>query len=130
MKTIARGMLVTSVILGLIFPAAVSAADFYAGKTIRYIVGFAAGGGYDAYTRNVGRYIGRYIPGNPSTVVENMEGAGSVIAANYTYNKASRDGLTVGSAKNSAAGTFRSPCGPTIVKVASRATSAGAVSDG
>lgn len=96
MKTIARGMLVTSVILGLIFPAAASAADFYAGKNIRLIVGFAAGGGYDAYTRNVARYISRYIPGNPSTVVENMDGAGSVIAANYTYNKASRDGLTVG----------------------------------
>jgi tripartite-type tricarboxylate transporter receptor subunit TctC len=70
--------------------------EFYAGKTIRFIVGFAAGGGYDAYTRNVARYISRYIPGNPSTVVENMDGAGSVIAANHIYNKAEKDGLTVG----------------------------------
>jgi tripartite-type tricarboxylate transporter receptor subunit TctC len=54
--------------------------DFYAGKTIRFIVGFAAGGGYDAYTRTVARYISRHIPGNPSTLVENMDGAGSVIA--------------------------------------------------
>ena len=72
------------------------AADYYKGKNIRFIVGFAAGGGYDGYTRTVARYIGRHIPGNPSTAVENMDGAGSVIAANHIYNKASKDGLTVG----------------------------------
>jgi tripartite-type tricarboxylate transporter receptor subunit TctC len=73
-----------------------AANDFYAGKNIRFIVGFAAGGGYDAYTRTVARYISRHIRGHPSTVVENMDGAGSVIAANYIYNKANKDGLTVG----------------------------------
>lgn len=73
-----------------------AADEYYAGKTIRFIVGFSAGGGYDAYTRTVARYIGGHIPGQPATVVENMDGAGSVIAANYIYNKASRDGLTVG----------------------------------
>ena len=72
------------------------AEDVYQGKNIRFIVGFAAGGGYDAYTRLVAKYISRYIAGNPSTVVENMDGAGSVIAANYMYNKAEKDGLTVG----------------------------------
>ncbi len=72
------------------------AKEFYQGKTIRFIVGFAAGGGYDAYTRTIGRYISRYIPGNPSIVVENMDGAGSVIAANHLYHKASKNGLTVG----------------------------------
>jgi tripartite-type tricarboxylate transporter receptor subunit TctC len=72
------------------------AAEFYEGKNIRFIVGFAAGGGYDAYARTVGRYIGRYIPGNPSVTVENMDGAGSAIATNYMYNKAPKDGLTVG----------------------------------
>jgi tripartite-type tricarboxylate transporter receptor subunit TctC len=72
------------------------ARDFYQGKTIRFIVGFAAGGGYDAYTRTIARYINRHIPGNPSTVVENMDGAGSVIAANHLYNKAEKNGLTVG----------------------------------
>jgi tripartite-type tricarboxylate transporter receptor subunit TctC len=85
--------------LALVFPgntATANAADYYAGKNIRFIVGFAAGGGYDAYTRTVARYIGRHIPGHPSTSVENMDGAGSVIAVNYTYNKASKDGLTVG----------------------------------
>ena len=50
------------------------AEEFYSGKKIRFIVGFAAGGGYDAYTRTVARYISRYIPGSPSTVVENMDG--------------------------------------------------------
>jgi tripartite-type tricarboxylate transporter receptor subunit TctC len=75
-------------------PAA--AGEFYEGKNIRFIVGFAAGGGYDAYARMVAKYISRHIPGHPTTVVENMDGAGSVIAANYLYNKAAKDGLTVG----------------------------------
>jgi tripartite-type tricarboxylate transporter receptor subunit TctC len=70
--------------------------EFYQGKTIRFIVGFAAGGGYDTYTRTVARHIGKHVPGNPSTVVENMEGAGSVLAANHLYNKVEPDGLTVG----------------------------------
>ncbi len=76
--------------------AATRAEDFYAGKSIRFIVGYAPGGGYDTYTRAVARHIGKYIPGNPSAVVENMEGAGSLLAANYMFNKADPDGLTVG----------------------------------
>ncbi len=77
-------------------PGKVGAEDFYAGKTIRFIVGYAPGGGYDTYTRAIARHIGRHIPGNPSAVVENMEGAGSLLAANYMFNKADADGLTVG----------------------------------
>jgi tripartite-type tricarboxylate transporter receptor subunit TctC len=73
-----------------------SAEDFYKGKTIRFVVGFAAGGGYDLAARIVGRHIGKHIPGNPTIVVENMTGAGSLIAANYTYNSAKPDGLFVG----------------------------------
>jgi tripartite-type tricarboxylate transporter receptor subunit TctC len=80
----------------LISPTRAVAKDFYQGKTIRFIVGFAAGGGYDAYTRTIGRYISRHIPGNPSILVENMDGAGSAIAANHLYFKASKNGLTVG----------------------------------
>jgi tripartite-type tricarboxylate transporter receptor subunit TctC len=72
------------------------AADFYAGKTVRVTVGLAPGGGYDTYARIVARHMGKHIPGNPSFVVDNMEGAGSLIAANYTYNKADRDGTFVG----------------------------------
>jgi tripartite-type tricarboxylate transporter receptor subunit TctC len=76
--------------------AVARAEDFYKGKTIRFVVGFAPGGGYDAYGRIVARYISRYIPGNPPTVVENMDGAGSLIAANHIYSKITPDGLTVG----------------------------------
>jgi len=70
--------------------------EFYRGKTIRFIVGFSAGGGFDAYTRVIARHIGKHIPGSPSTVVENMTGAGSLVTANYIYSKAKPDGLTVG----------------------------------
>ena len=76
--------------------SAAQANDFYAGKTIRVAVGFAAGGGYDTYARIVARHMGKHIPGNPSFVVENMDGAGSLIAANYTANKADRDGTFIG----------------------------------
>jgi tripartite-type tricarboxylate transporter receptor subunit TctC len=71
------------------------AQDFYKDKTIRFIVGQAAGGGYDTYTRMIARHIGKHIPGNPSAVVENMTGAGSLVAANYLYNNAKPDGLTI-----------------------------------
>ncbi len=76
--------------------SATRAEDFYAGKSIRFIVGYAAGGGYDTYTRAIARHIGKYIPGKPTTVVENMDGAGSLLAANYMFNKADPDGLVVG----------------------------------
>ena len=72
------------------------AAEFYKGKTIRFVVGLAAGGGYDLSARTIGRHIGKHIPGNPTIVVENMTGAGSLIAANYTFNSAKPDGLFVG----------------------------------
>jgi tripartite-type tricarboxylate transporter receptor subunit TctC len=71
-------------------------AHFYEGKSIRIIVGFSAGGGYDAYSRLLGRHMGKHIPGNPVIVVENMPGAGSMISANYTYKAAKPDGLTIG----------------------------------
>lgn len=73
----------------------VGADDFYKGKTIRFIVGQAAGGGYDTYGRLIARHISKHIPGNPKTTAENMEGAGSLISANYVYRQASPDGLAV-----------------------------------
>ena len=82
--------------LGLTAGDVVAADDFFKGKTIRVIVGYAPGGGYDAYTRQVVRHMSRYIPGNPSFVVQNMTGAGSLIAANYTQRKAKRDGTVLG----------------------------------
>ena len=75
---------------------AASAEDFYKGKTVRIIVGSAPGGGFDAYARLVARHIGKHIPGAPRTLVANMTGAGNLIAANYMYNKAKPDGLTIG----------------------------------
>ena len=71
-------------------------ADFYRGKTVRIIVGFSAGGGYDAYSRLIGRHLHKHIPGNPSVIVDNMAGAGSIIAANYVYNAAPKDGTVIG----------------------------------
>ena len=57
--------------------------EFYSGKVIRVIVGFSAGGGFDTYARSLSRYMGKYIPGNPTIIVENMPGAGSLISANH-----------------------------------------------
>ncbi len=82
--------------LALASPAhAQSAEDFYRGKTVTILVGFTAGGGYDLYARLVGRHIGRHIPGNPSVVVQNMPGAGSMKATQYVYGVAAKDGLTL-----------------------------------
>jgi tripartite-type tricarboxylate transporter receptor subunit TctC len=69
-------------------------ADFYRGKQITLIVGYGPGGGYDITARLVARYLGKYIPGNPDVVVQNMPGAGSMRAANYTYVNAPKDGTT------------------------------------
>ena len=69
---------------------------FYKGKIVRVVVGFSAGGGFDTYSRALARHMGKYIAGNPTFVVENMTGAGSLIAANHLYKVAKPDGLTLG----------------------------------
>ncbi len=71
-------------------------ANFYQGKTITIVVGTVPGGLYDRWGRLLGRVMGKYIPGNPSTVVQNMPGGGSMVAANYLYDVAKPDGLTLG----------------------------------
>jgi tripartite-type tricarboxylate transporter receptor subunit TctC len=71
-------------------------ADFYKGKTVRIIVGFSAGGGYDAYSRLIGRHLHKHIPGNPNVLVDNMAGAGSILAANHINNVAPKDGTIIG----------------------------------
>jgi tripartite-type tricarboxylate transporter receptor subunit TctC len=68
-------------------------ADFYRGKTMSLVVGFPPGGGYDTYVRVLASHFGRFVPGHPNVVASNMPGAGSLTAANYTYNKAAPDGL-------------------------------------
>jgi tripartite-type tricarboxylate transporter receptor subunit TctC len=70
--------------------------SFYKGKTIRLIVGLAPGGGFDTYSRVIARHIGKHIPGNPTTVVDNMPGAAGLVAANFIYRVARPDGLTIG----------------------------------
>jgi tripartite-type tricarboxylate transporter receptor subunit TctC len=89
-------VIATSIAVLIGMQQARAAVPFYQGKNIRFIVGAAAGGGYDAYTRAIARHYGKHIPGNPTIVVENMAGAGSLIAANHVYNVAKPDGLTVG----------------------------------
>ena len=71
------------------------AQDFYKGKTISIIVGFGPGGGYDLYARLIAGTIGKYIPGQPRVIVQNMEGAGSVRAANHVYVQAPKDGTVI-----------------------------------
>jgi len=70
-------------------------AEFYSGKTIKVLVGFGTGGGYDVYARTLARYMGRYIPGNPTFVVQNMPGAGGLKAVNYLYGLAPKDGTVL-----------------------------------
>jgi len=84
------------VVLGLVDPVSGQGPAFHDGKTIRIIVGLAAGGGYDTYARLVARHLGRHVPGKPGVIVENMTGAGGLIAANHLYKIAKPDGLTIG----------------------------------
>src|SRR5918992_663730 len=80
----------------LVSAAQATTHEFYKGKTIRIIVSAAAGGGFDTYSRTLARHMGKHIPGHPGIIVENMTGAGGLIAANYVYKVAKLDGLTIG----------------------------------
>ena len=71
-------------------------ANFYQGKTVRIIVGLTPGGFYDRWARLLARFMPLYIPGNPNFIVQNMPGAGSMIAMNHVYGVAKPDGLTLG----------------------------------
>ena len=68
----------------------------YRGKTVTIVVGTGAGDLYDLYARAIALFMGKYLPGNPSIIVQNMPGAGHMIAANYIYAVAKPDGLTLG----------------------------------
>ena len=92
----------TAVLLTALAPALVDSAhaqsveSFYRGRTVTIVVGYSVGGGYDVLARVLARHLGKHIPGNPSIVVQNMPGAGSLRAANYLYNAAPKDGTTLG----------------------------------
>jgi len=79
----------------IVSPVAAQGDSFYKGKQIRIIVGLSSGGGYDRAARMLARHIGKYIPGNPEVLVQNMPGASSVTAANYVWGVAKPDGLTI-----------------------------------
>jgi tripartite-type tricarboxylate transporter receptor subunit TctC len=86
-------------VLALVLVSPVSAlaqAPFFQDKSMRIVAGYGAGSVDDAWTRMIARYLGKYIPGNPNIIVQNMPGAGAMIAANYVYNVAKPDGLTLG----------------------------------
>ena len=93
-----RMWLFTVALALLILPDFLIASEsvFFQGKTVRIVVGTSPGGGFDVYSRALARHMGRYIPGNPTFIVENMPGAGHRIAANHVYKVARPDGLTIG----------------------------------
>src|SRR5690348_3345260 len=82
-----------------LLPAAIahaqSAADFYKGKNVELYIGYSVGGGYDLYARTIARHLGKHIPGNPTIVPKNMEGAGSLRLANWLYRVAPKDGSVI-----------------------------------
>lgn len=85
-------------VAAILLPPAIAEAQsesFYKGKTLRFVVGSATGNFYDSWTRLIARYWGKYIPGNPTVMVQNMPGAGSITAVNYVYGVAKPDGLTI-----------------------------------
>ena len=88
-------LFLVSIFCAALVAPAYGAAPYYEGKTIRLIVGFSAGGGFDTYSRLIGRHLGKHIAGNPTIVVENMTGAASLLAANHVYKVAKPDGLTI-----------------------------------
>jgi len=87
---------VSGIVIGLMLMGFVQsrarAADFYEGKTLRIVVGYSPGGGYDVYARFIARHISKHIPGQPKMLVENRPGAGGLIAANYIYHSQHQDG--------------------------------------
>jgi tripartite-type tricarboxylate transporter receptor subunit TctC len=91
--TVAAVLSATTAVFG---QAEVAVETFYTGRQINLIVGYGPGGGYDLTARLVARHMGRFIPGHPSVVVQNMVGAGSLRAANYLYGAAPKDGGTFG----------------------------------
>jgi tripartite-type tricarboxylate transporter receptor subunit TctC len=97
-RIVVRG--VTAIGLLLLFGSVVRAespAEFFNGKTVELYIGYSVGGGYDLYARVLARHIGKFIPGHPTVVPKNMEGAGSLRLANWLYRVAPKDGTVFGS---------------------------------
>lgn len=88
-------IIITMLLLALFTATGAASASPFQGKTVTIISGTTAGSAYDTYARLVAAHLGKYLPGNPNMVVQNMPGGGSIIAANYTFNIAKPDGLTI-----------------------------------
>lgn len=84
-----------TVLLAPVTARAQSPAEFYTGKTITFVVGYAAGASFDTGARLIGRHLGKHIPGKPNVIIQNMPGAGSMTAANFIYNAAPKDGTAI-----------------------------------
>ena len=90
-----KQLFVVLLVLVTWYACAAAQAPYFQGKTIRFIVGYPAGSTHDLWARLVGPYMTKYIPGSPLTIVQNMPGAGSAVAANYVYSAAKPDGLSI-----------------------------------
>ncbi len=90
-----RSIVGVLVLVGVGWCASARPQDVFKDKTLTFIVGYSPGGTYDQYTRLIARHISKYLPGNPTRIVENMPGAGGIITANHLYNRARPDGLTI-----------------------------------
>ena len=102
--TMIRGLFVAAALACGISPIHARADDgFYSGRTLTFIVGYGVNTGYDIYSRILARHIGKYLPGRPSVVVQNMPGAASLTATGYLYNIAPRDGTFLGMIDQAAA---------------------------
>src|SRR5690349_6403190 len=82
-----------ALVLAMVLTSPMLAADFYQGKTLTVIVGYAPGGGVDANARAITRHLGRFIPGQPNIVVQNMEGAAGIVSLNHLDRRVAPDGL-------------------------------------
>jgi tripartite-type tricarboxylate transporter receptor subunit TctC len=92
-----RGLIAAAALIAAVAPGrAQSVADFYKGKTVDLYIGYSVGGAYDLYARMISRHLGKHIPGNPTVLPKNMEGAGSLRLANWLYNVAPKDGSAMG----------------------------------
>jgi len=113
-----RIMCFIGLLLGIVFLVATSttatSAEFYKGKTLKLIVPFPPGGGWDTYARVAAKHITKYVPGRPSIIVQNVPGAGGLVGVNFLYNRVKPDGLTIGMFQTTLA--FLQLAGDTAVK--------------
>jgi tripartite-type tricarboxylate transporter receptor subunit TctC len=103
LSILAAALAIAGLIIFVAVARAQSAAEFYRGKSIELDIGYSVGGGYDLYARLIARRLGQHVPGNPTVMPKNVEGAGSLRLANYLYAAAPRDGTVIGAISRGAA---------------------------